>query len=107
MDTERKLNCWEFRACGREPGGKNIDTCGACPTPLEDRLDGVHGGKNGGRACWVVPGTLTEGRPEDALTTKIAQCGLCEFYEKVREEEGEDSLIPTYMLMHRISNRLR
>ena len=32
-DQKVKLNCWEFKKCGREPGGTNAsqrETCPAC-----------------------------------------------------------------------------
>jgi len=42
----KKPNCWEFKQCGREPGGLLSDELGVCPASTETRLDGVHGGKN-------------------------------------------------------------
>ncbi len=38
-----KLNCWEFRKCGREPGGIKVHESGVCPAPLEIEVDGIHG----------------------------------------------------------------
>jgi len=58
MSSEgRKLNCWDFKKCGREPDGENIAECGVCPAATE-------GGDNGGRACWVVAGTSCKGGAE-------------------------------------------
>jgi len=39
----KKLNCWEFKQCGREAGGAHVDEFGVCPATKEQRLDGVHG----------------------------------------------------------------
>jgi len=57
-----KLNCWEFKKCGRQPEGVHEHNLGTCPAPLERMLDGVHGGKNAGRACWVLAGTMCGGK---------------------------------------------
>ncbi len=54
---ERK-NCWEVKACGREPGGKNAGFLGICPSALLSKFDGINGGKCGGRFCWNIAGTL-------------------------------------------------
>lgn len=50
----KKINCWEFKKCGRESGGAHAYDFGVCPAATEKRLNGTHGGKNAGRACWVV-----------------------------------------------------
>jgi hypothetical protein len=83
-----KLNCWEKMKCGREPGGKNTDAWGVCPAASDARLNGAHDGKNAGRACWVIVGTLCEGRPSNSFGEKIRKCIRCPFYAKVRAEEG-------------------
>ncbi len=54
---ERKLNCWEFKKCGRQPQGPHVKDQGLCPASLEEGLDGVHDGVNAGRACWVITGS--------------------------------------------------
>ncbi len=80
------MNCWEFWGCGREPGGDNVDEAGLCPATTEKRLDGIHGGKNAGRACWAISETLCPtrvGGPEAGR----ANCLLCPFYDRVLEEE--------------------
>ena len=30
-----RLNCWEVKKCGREPGGKSVATLGVCPAASE------------------------------------------------------------------------
>lgn len=82
-----KLNCWEFKQCGREPGGKKNDL-GICPATVDPRLHGVHGGRLAGRACWVVAGTMCGNREQGTFATKYHNCEKCDFYKAVRIEEG-------------------
>jgi hypothetical protein len=83
-----KLNCWEFKGCGREPGGVNVVDLGVCPTATESKLDGVHGGRNSGRACWVVGGTYCKGEVQGTFGKKYKNCSICDFYKHVRDEEA-------------------
>jgi hypothetical protein len=41
------LNWWEFKKCGREPGGAKAAELGICPSASETRVDGINNGKNG------------------------------------------------------------
>ena len=79
-------NCWEFEKCGREPYGENVRELGVCPAALETKLDGVHGGKNAGRACWVVAGTFCNGGVQGVFAQKYESCKDCNFYLKVQQE---------------------
>ncbi len=83
-----KKNCWEIKRCGREPGGAKVAQLGVCPAATDSRANGVHGGKNAGRACWVVAGTLCGGKVQGSFATKLANCTSCEFFTQVTEEEG-------------------
>jgi len=89
-DDVKKLNCWEFKKCGREPGGENSPAVGVCPAPVTLTLDGVHGGTAAGRACWVIAGTMCEGKIQGTFAQKYKDCSACDFYKVVREEEGDD-----------------
>ena len=82
-----KLNCWEFKNCGREPGGKRVADMGICPGAVETQADGVNSGKNGGRACWAISGTLCGGKVQGTYAAKIGNCLNCGFYQKVQREE--------------------
>jgi hypothetical protein len=84
----KKLNCWEFKKCGREGGGKHRDDLGVCPVAQEKRLDGTHEGKNAGMACWVVAGTLCGNQVQGTFAKKYSNCEKCDFYKLVLEEEG-------------------
>lgn len=93
VETKGKLNCWEFKQCGREPGGTHVHDLGVCPAAVEERLDGVHHGKNGGRSCWVLAGTLCKGMVQGTFAQKYKNCEICDFYKSVKEEE-----FPKFML---------
>ena len=82
-----KANCWEFKKCGRELGGVQEKSLGVCPAATEIRLNGTHGGKNGGRACWVVAGTLCGGAVQGSFGLKYKSCEVCDFYQTAKAEE--------------------
>jgi len=84
------MNCWEFTKCGREPGGINTQALGFCPVAMESRLDRINSGKNGGRACWAVTGSLCGGKVQGTLASKLGDCQLCEFYKLVKDDEGKE-----------------
>jgi hypothetical protein len=83
-----KLNCWEFLKCGREPGGAREKDLGICPAATESRLNGIHDGKNAGRACWVVSGTLCSGCVHGTFAQKFPTCEMCDFYYYVKQRES-------------------
>lgn len=80
-------NCWEFKKCGREPGGSKSAELGVCPAATDKRLDKIHNGKNSGRACWMVTGTLCKGEIQGVYAKKFGNCMNCDFYKIVKEEE--------------------
>ena len=82
-----KRNCWEFMECGREDGGVNARRLGVCPASTEYRLDGVHGGMNAGRACWLISGTLCGEEEQGTFVQKQDSCTHCVFYLHVGREE--------------------
>ncbi len=84
----KKLNCWEFMKCGREPGGVNVDEMGICPAALDRSADGLNGGHNGGRICWAIAGTFCGGEVQGTFAQKKLSCISCEFFKRVRNEEG-------------------
>jgi len=63
---------------------------GVCPAATDERLKGLHGGKNAGRACWVIAGTFCEGKVQGTFAQKYQDCTQCEFFRQVRMEEGSD-----------------
>lgn len=94
----KKRNCWEFKKCGREPGGDKAHELGICPASLNMMLDGVHNGNNAGRACWVVAGTMCTGLVKGSFAQKYKDCALCDFYNAVRDEESESFLLTIDLL---------
>lgn len=82
-----KLNCWEFMDCGRRAGGSRVSELGTCPVTEEHRLDGVHEGINAGRSCWVMAGTLCNGKVQETFARKFHNCSECNFYKTVKKEE--------------------
>ncbi len=93
-----KQNCWQFKKCGREPGGAKMKDLGICATAQTSALNGVHGGVNGGRTCWVVAGTLCGGTVQGSFAQKYANCFTCAFYKAVAAEEGLKFIQSTRLL---------
>ncbi len=88
-------NCWEAMNCGEEH----------CPARTEKKLDGTHGGKNAGRACWAVAGTRCGGQIQGVFAQKEGNCMQCHFYLQVRREVGVTSLkngIQLLEIIHRV-----
>ena len=85
--TAIKINCWEFKKCGRQPGGHKEKELGTCPVTVHGDLDGGHEGKNGGRACWVIAGSLCGGKIQGTYAEKLKDCRKCDFMALVKREE--------------------
>ena len=83
-----KMNCWEFHMCGREPGGKHVSELGVCPAAVETSIDGFNQGKNGGRACWSISGTLCDGKVQSKFSDKLEACKKCRFFKLVLLQQG-------------------
>jgi hypothetical protein len=101
--NNKKLNCWEFKGCGREPGGAHVHDLGVCPATTDERLDSVHDGRNAGRSCWIMAGTLCGGAVQGTFAQKYRNCEICEFYKKVKEEEFPKFLLSA-VLMRKLTN---
>jgi hypothetical protein len=83
-----KLNCWEFKKCGRQPGGPKAAELGICPATQAQASNGSNEGKNGGRICWALAGTMCGGKVQGTFAQKAANCMNCPFYAMVRQEQG-------------------
>ena len=83
-----KQNCWEFFKCGRQAGGTKANEFGICPATAFFAADGFCDGRNGGRACMFVTGTLCAGKIQGTAKDKEKNCMECKFYKKVWDEEG-------------------
>lgn len=84
-----KLNCWEFKKCGREEGGSKVDELGVCTASTDTHYDGKNRGRNAGRKCWHMEGTLCGGSKQGTFSTKVGNCIKCDFFNLVKEEEGD------------------
>ena len=100
------LNCWEFKNCGRELGGKREKDLGICPASTYLPLEGVHDGIASGRACWVVAGTMCGGDVSGTFAEKLGDCLECDFYDLVRTDEG-DGFLPILELLKMVDRRAR
>ena len=87
-----KINCWEFKKCGREPGGNKVEELGVCLAAVEARAGIINNGKCSGRVCWAIVGTLCGGEVLGTFAEKIDTCVECDFYKRVKQEEGADFL---------------
>lgn len=83
-----KQNCWEFKKCGRGPGGEKVKELGLCPAAVEINVNGVNCGKNAGRCCWAVAGTFCEGKVQGEFARRLTTCLQCDFFKLVSKEEG-------------------
>jgi hypothetical protein len=94
----KKLNCWEFQECRREKSDGNGKKGRKCLVPDMVMYDGVHGGKNAGRVCWLVPDTSCHGDRQITFSHKLTSCVDCAFYKMVQDEEGSELEMPMKIL---------
>ncbi len=87
----QRVNCWEHKRCGRQPGGIWTNELGVCPVATEQKFNGVHGGTNAGRACWAVAGSLCNGKVQGSYAQKLADCWRCDFFNAVKGQEEPTS----------------
>jgi len=90
--TLEKMNCWEYMGCGLEPGGEKVSEEGPCPAATDTSYSGINSGKNAGRFCWAVPGTLCGNKCQNNYVEKGASCQECDFFNMVVAEEGTFNL---------------
>jgi hypothetical protein len=92
IEVKVKLNCWEHKKCGRQPGGHSVQELGVCPAATNSELNGAHGGTNAGRACWVVAGSLCGGKIQGTYAKKLLNCWRCDFMHTVKRDEDSDPI---------------
>jgi hypothetical protein len=92
-----KKNCWEVKACGRCTTMQGDD---ACPVCREAKVNGIHGGKNGGRVCWTIAHTRCGGVTQGTFSDKFTSCKECDFYKMVKEEEKGSFMLSASILPH-------
>ncbi len=87
----QKPNCWEIKMCGREPGGVKTGEFGVCPAASDSSVNGINGGKNGGRLCWAIAGTFCGGKIQGDFALKLFSCVSCEVFKQVKYDEGPEN----------------
>jgi hypothetical protein len=102
-----KMNCWEYMASGRHWDGNGKEGCSQCPVPQMTNYDGINGGRNGGRACWIITGTLCDRDVQLTFAHKLATCLRCDFYLWVKEEEGNNLCLPIDIIEHIFNEKRR
>jgi CRP-like cAMP-binding protein len=85
--ADKKINCWEFKKCERQPGGKKVADLGVCPAAVDASFNGINNGQNAGRICWAVAGTCCGGKVQGTFAEKRRSCVSCDFYKHVQEQE--------------------
>lgn len=85
----KRMQCWERKSCGRGPDGEKACELGVCPAVTDENLDGVNGGKGGGRCCWRAALTECAGQQRTVGPAVPLTCLFCEFFREVREQEGD------------------
>jgi len=80
IEMADKLNCWDFKKCCKKTDSRG-NSNNLCPVKKELIANGLNGGINGGRICWVIMDSHCKKKPQSA-------CFQCEFRYKVMAEEG-------------------
>ena len=80
------MNCWTFKKCNREKDK-------SCTAFTSAEHDGMNNGVGAGRYCWAVAGTLCGGEVQGEFAKKKAACIVCDFYLKVKKEEGDNFIL--------------
>ncbi|HTF99236.1 MAG TPA: hypothetical protein VK654_01455 [Nitrospirota bacterium] len=104
---KKKLNCWEHKKCGRQPGGQRAEELGICPVTVCCDLNGTHEGQNAGRACWAIAGSLCGGKIQGTYAQKLHNCWTCDFMKsvKVEEETSQFGFSTTLLGMERVREK--
>lgn len=83
-----KLNCWEYKNCGREKGGLMAPILGECPVSTYMKFDGLNEGVGAGRSCWMAP-HAPDAENGHSLCCGAKKCYCCEFYKRVVFEQED------------------
>jgi hypothetical protein len=69
----------------------------------------VHEGKNAGRACWAIAGSLCGGKIQGTYAQKLFNCWRCDFMNNVKKEEESSptGFSATRLGMERSMEKLR
>lgn len=82
-------NCWEIIGCGMEENGYKAKEDGeVCPAAIDVSHDMKNNGKNAGRYCWKVAGTMSNEERKGYYVSIVKSCDVCQFYKFVKQREG-------------------
>ena len=81
--TSKGPNCWEFMQCGKEPGGEKVAEFGICRMTIDESLNGLNSGINGGRICWTIAGTVCLGKVQGTFAKELGSCVKCNFFKSI------------------------
>jgi serine/threonine protein kinase len=65
---------------------------GVCPAATDPSFSGINSGEYAGRFCWAVAGTFCGGEVQGTFAEKRDSCLSCDFFMRVRAEEGTANL---------------
>jgi hypothetical protein len=99
-----KKNCWEFKG-NRQRRKVCKEGCSQCLVPQMANYDGINGGKNGGRICWLIIGTLCDKNVQLTFSHKLNTCIKCDFYKSVKQEEGKHLCLPIDIIQNIFNER--
>lgn len=68
------VKCWEYKKCGRQPGGNRTDELGVCPAATFKPTE-----------CWSVAGTMCAGQVQGSYAQDYESCLICDYYNKMQE----------------------
>ena len=83
-----KMNCWEFRNCGREPNGSKVKEFGVCPAAKPSEFKNINNGEHSGRFCWALDGTFCDDSINGSFSQKLMSCIECPFLQYVQDQES-------------------
>ncbi|MCI5148900.1 MAG: hypothetical protein D3916_05850 [Candidatus Electrothrix sp. MAN1_4] len=89
--NDSKIDCWEFKKCGREPGGKNIEKYGLCSLVVSLEDNKINNKRNGERLCWSLRESACEGIMRECCVNEIKECRQCTFYIFLQESYNQGS----------------
>lgn len=83
--------------CQIRATGYLIHYPGVCHVSNKNKFCGTESGKNSGRYCWRVTGTLCSVKVQVTFAEKAKNCSKCEFYLNVKERK---EVIPYEISVH-------
>lgn len=100
------MNCWEFKKCGKNIDPEKVNPADSCPALSDVSSSGINGGSCGGRICWAVKGSFSDNKALDA-DDELESCINCEFFNLVKEEEGDSFTLLKHRLFKRDSDVIK